>query len=309
MAVIENFKDPWLVAVWPGMGQVALTAGYYLMSKLQMVELADLPGEGLFDIEHVDVENGLVRKPERPRSRFFAWRDPEQKRDLILFIGEAQPPLGKFDFCHRLLDYATSLGVKQVVTFAAMATRMHPEAACDVFAAGTSEKLCEQLSTRELKLLTGHIGGLNGILLGAAAQRDIPGICLLGELPHVFTQLAFPKSSLPILEVFQDLMGIDLRLEDLRVQIKDFEEQLHRVLSQENGEEQPSEEGEEEAEYSAPRDELTSSDVENVERLFQEAKLDRAKAYELKRELDRLNVFSKYENRFLDLFRNESGAS
>jgi proteasome assembly chaperone (PAC2) family protein len=276
-----------------------------------MVELADLPGDGLFDIEHVEVENGLVRQPQRPRSRFFAWRDPEQKRDLILFIGEAQPPIGKFDFCHRLLDYAVSLGVKQVVTFAAMATRMHPEAVCEVFAAGTTDKLCEQLSTRELKLLTGHIGGLNGILLGAAAQRDMPGICLLGELPHVFSQLAFPKSALPVLEVFQDLVGIDLRLGDLRIQIKDFEEQLHRVLSQENGngEEQPSEEGDEEPEYPASRDELTSSEVENVERLFQEAKLDRAKAYELKRELDRLQVFTKYENRFLDLFRNESGAS
>ena len=31
-----KLHDPWLVAVWPGMGQVAISAGYYLMAKLGM---------------------------------------------------------------------------------------------------------------------------------------------------------------------------------------------------------------------------------------------------------------------------------
>ena len=29
-----KLKNPWLVAVWPGMGHVAMSAGYYLMAKL-----------------------------------------------------------------------------------------------------------------------------------------------------------------------------------------------------------------------------------------------------------------------------------
>ena len=37
--------------------------------------------------------------------------------------------------------------------------------------------------------------------------------------------------------------------------------------------------------------------------MFEQAALDPAKAFELKRELDRLRVFKDYENRFLDLFR------
>ena len=31
-----KFNKPWLVAVWPGMGHVAISAGYYLMAKLGM---------------------------------------------------------------------------------------------------------------------------------------------------------------------------------------------------------------------------------------------------------------------------------
>ena len=40
-----------------------------------------------------------------------------------------------------------------------------------------------------------------------------------------------------------------------------------------------------------------------VEQLFRQAQKDRAKAYELKHELDRLGVYRTYEDRFLDLFK------
>jgi hypothetical protein len=49
---------------------------------------------------------------------------------------------------------------------------------------------------------------------------------------------------------------------------------------------------------------LGSEDQALIERLFKEASVDRAKAYELKRELDRLNAFKLYEDRFLDLFKH-----
>jgi uncharacterized protein len=52
----------------------------------------------------------------------------------------------------------------------------------------------------------------------------------------------------------------------------------------------------------AESDRLSPEDEQRIERLFAQAAEDRSKAYELKRELDRLNVFDQYENRFLDLF-------
>jgi hypothetical protein len=40
-----------------------------------------------------------------------------------------------------------------------------------------------------------------------------------------------------------------------------------------------------------------------IEQMFKAAQKDRAKAFRLKQELDRLNVFKEYEDRFLDLFK------
>jgi proteasome assembly chaperone (PAC2) family protein len=76
-----RLKEPWLVAAWPGMGHVAVSAGYYLMAKPGMHLLAELPAQEQFDVEHVEVKGGIIRTGRLPRSRFFAWRDPGGHHD------------------------------------------------------------------------------------------------------------------------------------------------------------------------------------------------------------------------------------
>src|SRR3984957_9519382 len=109
MADEIRLNKPWLVAVWPGMGHVAISAGYYLMAKLGMHQLAEFTAEELFDLGHVDVKGGLIRRGRLPQSRLFVWSDPSHQRDLIIFIGEAQPPIGKYAFCRRLIESARRL--------------------------------------------------------------------------------------------------------------------------------------------------------------------------------------------------------
>ena len=153
MSQAPTLVHPWLVAVWPGMGQVAVSAGYYLMSKLGMHGLAEFSPRELFDVEHVEVKAGLIKSGRLPRSRLFAWNDPRQEHDLLVFIGEAQPPVGRYPFCHKLIEYTKDLGVERVFTFAAMATDMHPEHASRVFAAATNEAVLAELRQQEVEVL------------------------------------------------------------------------------------------------------------------------------------------------------------
>lgn len=69
---------PWLVAVWPGMGHVALTAGYYLMAKMGMQQFAEFSPRDLFDIDAAIIRDGVVVKPVWPQSRLFVWEGGEQ---------------------------------------------------------------------------------------------------------------------------------------------------------------------------------------------------------------------------------------
>jgi proteasome assembly chaperone (PAC2) family protein len=303
-----KLKNPWLIAVWPGMGNVAISAGYYLVAKLGMHIMAEFSAQELFDVEHVEVKAGLIRTGRLPRSRFFLWNDPNGKRDIIVFIGEAQPPRGKYLFCRRLIDFAQQLGVQRVFTFAAMATQMHPERDSRVYAAATDQASLAELKRVELQILEdGQIGGLNGVLLGVTAEKGMRGACLLGEMPHLFAQLPFPKASLAVLEAFTTIAGIEIDFTELSEQAKEVEQKLGELLAQmQEALEQrmPAEEELPQSEETA-EERLSSEDEDRVEQLFGQAKLNRSKAYELKRELDRLGVYQQYEDRFLDLFKKQ----
>ena len=227
-----KLNTPWLVAVWPGMGHVAVSAGYYLMAKLGTHLLAEIAARELFDVEHVEVRDGLIHTGRLPRSRLFVWQDPRQKHDIIVFIGEAQPPSGKYAFCRRLIDFARELGVERVFTFAAMATPMHPERDSRVFGAAVDEESLAELTQLELEILKdGQIGGLNGVLLAAAAESGLRGACLLGEMPHIFAQLPFPKAALAVLEVFTTIADIEIDLGELSSQAEAMEQKLGELFA------------------------------------------------------------------------------
>ncbi|MCI0703371.1 MAG: PAC2 family protein [Planctomycetia bacterium] len=327
MADTPKLTHPWLVAVWPGMGHVALNAGVYLLAKLGMTAIAEFESNEVFDVEQVEVKDGLIQPARRPRNRFFAWTDPKKQHDLVVFLGEAQPPVGKYPFCRQVIAYAREIGIERVFTFAAMATRMRPEHRSRVFGAATDEQGVEEQKRLELNVLEdGHIGGLNGVLLAAAAEVGLRGSCFLGEMPHVFAQVPFPKASLAILEVFNTITGIELDLTELSEQAQTVEEQLKELLARveeqygrqlggemdEEAEDEEEEESESESKegvgyrYEGPEgleEPVASPDLARIEELFARAAEDRSKAFELKRELDRLGVFKKYEDRFLDLFK------
>lgn len=308
MAEIITLNRPWLVAVWPGMGSVAQTAGYYLMAKLGMRQLGDISDDDLFDVDQIEVRDGLIHTIDRPQNRLFVCSEPDAGHDIVLFVGDAQPPGGKYAFCRKLIRTAQSLGVERVFTFAAMATQMHPEHQPRVFGAATSSEGLAELHQMEVKSLdSGVIGGLNGVLLAAAMEAQLPGACLLGEIPHLFAQAPFPRASLAVLEVFTTMARVRIDFSELEDQAKQMEHRLGEILAKierairASRAETPAIEDFRTEEESEPR--LSESDRQRLESLFAAAADDRSRAYELKQELDRLEVFPDYEDRFLDLFR------
>src|SRR6185369_4630120 len=91
-----------------------------------MVQVAEFTARGLFELESVDIQRGLLHAAKLPRSRLFLWRNPCRGRDIVVFLGEAQPPTGKLALCQRLLSAGQALNVRRMVTFSALATGMDP---------------------------------------------------------------------------------------------------------------------------------------------------------------------------------------
>jgi hypothetical protein len=307
-----ELKSPYMVAAWPGMGNVALRAATYLKQKLKAEEFAEIEPCGFFHPIGASIRANVIEVPRFPKSKFYYWVDEKSFHDLIIFLGEAQPsPEKEYEFACQILDLAGKFGVERIYTFAAMPSVMEHTNEPKVWGVVTQTSLVKDLTDYGVSLMNeGQISGMNGLLLAVAKEKGFPGICLLGELPYYTIQIENPKSSKVVLEVLCKMLGIEVDTSELDYEAKRIEEEIKKFVDYFKLPEQlerkkpiSDEEIEKIKESLSTYTRIPDSAKEKIERLFREAKKDLSKARELKTELDRWDIYKEYEDKFLDLFR------
>jgi uncharacterized protein len=219
--VVRLYKQPRpkncaMLASWPGIGDVSLTAAKYLVEKLNAVEIGEIDPVDFFEPVGVAVKDNVVERPRFPESKFYYWQPAKRGKSLVIFLGEEQPAFKGYDLVNCVLDVAQRLRVTRLYSCAAAVTRIHHSEEMKVWGAATTADLVDELATHGV-VLRGNlrIAGLNGLILGMAKERGMEGVCLLGEVPSYATQIANPKASLAVLRVLTKVLGITLDLTEL----------------------------------------------------------------------------------------------
>jgi hypothetical protein len=232
------YKQPhprtcYMLASWPGIGDVSLIVARYLKQKLGAVEIGEIDPVNFFEPVGVMVEDNVVEKPRFPESKFYYWQGKRGDKALVLFIGEEQPSSKGHEMVDCVLDVARKLRAKRVYSCAAAITRIHYSEKSKVWGCATKRELIGELS-RYGVVLKGdiRIAGLNGLILGMAKEQDMEGICLLGEVPGYATQVANPKASLAVLQVLTEMLGIRVDLAELSSLARQSEEEMERIAKQ-----------------------------------------------------------------------------
>lgn len=312
---------PWLIAAWPGMGSVALIAAGYLVHQLGAEPTDELPLGDWFDVNEVEVGGGLLAPIRVPRGVFHRLRNPGRGRDLVIFLSEAQPTHRRLAYGSALVDAAVRMDVERIVTFASLASGLHPSENPKVTGLATDASTLAELRKAEVEPIeTGQIGGMNGLLLAVAASRGIGGMCFLAEIPFFAMNVPNPKAARAALSVFSVLAEVDVSLDALSVQaamvdralidaMRKIEEQQDETSTEQASDAEGDAEDEIESEQKreAPAEpapsKLDAAGRARIEQLFEVVRRNPSEAVKLKAELDRLGVFADYEGRFLDLFR------
>lgn len=312
-----------LLAAWPGMGNVAAIAAGYLVRKLDLEPMGVMPLIDTFDLNFVGVRSGVVERPHLPRGLLFRTPSDRPGRPLIVFLAEAQPTRQGYAFVHNLLDQLADEQVERVYTFASLASAIHPSENPKVTAAATTKTVLNELADHGVEPTPdGRIGGLNGLMLGAAAERELDGACLLAQIPFFAARVPNFRAARSLLSAFCDITGRHVDFQELNERVELTEDDMLRLMerferAREAGEAAMPFEADEDFEGMAGSDEdserqqreaepeLDPQTESLIEDLFEHAAQDREAADALKDELDRLGVFEKYEDRFLDLFKSE----
>jgi proteasome assembly chaperone (PAC2) family protein len=227
-----KLHEPLLLAAWPGMGHVALKAFVFLHEALRAENLAFVEEPEFFRIPGIAIQNGLVQSTLLPKSGFHYLKREGDTSDLLFFVGDQQPVGGKeYHLASALLDFAGSLGVKRVITAAAMPTAINHYQPSQVWVTATHENLLSELSPYSEKVLReGQISGMNGLLLGVAKQLGMEGFCLLGEIPFYTTEIENPKASMSVVRVLCKILGLQLDLRELEELAEETEKEIDNYL-------------------------------------------------------------------------------
>lgn len=255
-----ELERPHLLAAWSGMGAVAILTINFLRQELGAQELAQIDPRPFFSPSQVEIRERLVQTPGYPECRFsYCRRSPE--RDLLFFVGTEQPDRG-YEMAQLVLDVAERFGVTRVTTAAAFPTLIHHDTAPAVWGTANDPALLPELARHGVQIMEqGTIGGLNGLLLAAAGERDLPGLCLLGEIPVYTTQMINPRAARAALTVLTRMLGLEVSLDKLTLWAQDLAPQMDRLFKivpghvkeaiRQAGESEAGEKGEERPEMAA----------------------------------------------------------
>jgi predicted ATP-grasp superfamily ATP-dependent carboligase len=306
MKLFENIsfsKRPIVMAAWPGMGNVGLITIDFLRRKLETHPFADIDMRPFFIPDSIMVKNGIAQFPDLPTSRFFYTKNP----DFIIFESDAQ--VGGRDgmmIIKMFLDVIDRFEIERIYTFAAFAQPMSYRNASQVLITCNGDSMLSKIKDYGvLPMPDGYIAGLNGLLLGEASARHIEAGCLLSTIPSYAMNFAYPKASLELIRTIGRINNFTLDTSELEESVEEMDQQL-AMIEERIREFFPSVNKEDDEEISTIEEEKVPHYVmEKIEKLFSEARRDRVKAAELKKELDRWNLFELYEDRFLDLFEDD----
>ena len=314
--VYQNPKlnKPALVAAWPGMGRVAMLAVDYLRNKLDAQLLAEVKPSDYFAPTGAQVYKKLIRPPEPPKNRLYYYTTSSSTSDLLIFIGSAQPiPHKEYQFAKTLLEITKQYHTEMVYTAAAAPSDMHFKSEPRVFAVPNDAGILRKTMIQKAHHMgEGNIAGMNGLLISVAAEMQMGGICLLGEIPFFTAQVEFPRASIAVLNVLLNFLDLEIDLSDLELYAskKDKEiEPLAALLSKE--ERKAADSRDEEAFIPKEEERIPKTVRTRIEKLFKQAEFDRSykSKMRLKEELDKWELFDEYLDRFLDLFQKPQGES
>jgi len=243
-----ELRNPVMLCGWPGIGNIGITAIDTLRGVLKAQEFGEIEPFEFFYPRKVVIQKGLLEDLEFPGSRFFF--QSIKDHDVIFFIGEEQPretitPYAEgrkgYQMAELVLDVAAKFGCRRVYTSGAAVTQIHHSATPQVWAVPNNPALLEEIKTYQNAVLMsqiegggsqGFISGLNGLLLGVAAERNMDAICLMGEIPYYLqgTPWPYPKASISVIEVLASILKVEIELTHLEQLAKKIEKNIDDFL-------------------------------------------------------------------------------
>lgn len=220
-----DLENPIVLEGLPGIGFVGKFVVDQIIKKVDATKFAELKSD-YFPPQVTMKENGLI---EHMKNEFYYIKDlGENNQDVILLTGNSQGSdfEGQTAISRYLMDYFEDLGATKIFTLGGLGTGEFVENN-RVFVAANNEEMINEVLEIDNTLIRkedgGAIIGASGLLLYYAEEKNIPGLCLMGETPGFFIDASAAKS---VLLVLFELLNFEIDLDEIEEQIEETQKRI-----------------------------------------------------------------------------------
>jgi len=305
-------KDLVMIAGWPGWGNVGIETITWFREQTAAVEFAHIDLSDELLPETVTIENGILVTADLPQTKAYY----SASANLLLVQGDTQVQgTVALSLIRGVLELAQKCGVSKIYTAASASILKSFDEPIEVMVSTTNQAMLRDLTDKGgIPFAGGQILGLNGVLLGFTSEYGIPSACAKATLPKYARNFPNPKSVIALVNFFSKVLGIEMKEEaldkDLATQdsmMQEIEERILRVVDMLLKDEETTSLGNFRLPSPVDRSLETKIALTKIEDMFEELSRNRSKELgtRLKNELDRHDLYDLYEDRFLDLFKDE----
>lgn len=234
----ESLRRPLLLLAWSGWNDAAesaTTAVRYLATAFRAEKFAEIDPEEFY---HFGLSRPYVRfKPGSETEREIIWpatefsiaQVPELARDLIVGVA-VEPHLKWKAYCEAVVELARRCDVALVLTLGALLAEVPHTRPVRLVGGASDPELAARLAVRPTRYEgpTGIVGVLNTI----CREQGFATASLWANVPHYISGIENPKATLALVQRVLPVLGATLDLADLEEAVKQFDQNLTEIVSQ-----------------------------------------------------------------------------
>lgn len=220
---------------WNDAAEAATTAARYLATAFGAEKFAEIEPEEFY---HFGLSRPYVRfkagsETEReivwPATEFSLAQSPALPRDVIVGVA-AEPHLKWKTYCQTVIELARRAEVSLVLTLGALLGEVPHTRPVRLVGTASDPELAARLGIRP----TGYEGptGIVGVLNTICRDEGLPTASLWANVPHYISGIENPKATLALVRRVLALLGGTLDLATLEEAVRQFEQNLKEIVSQ-----------------------------------------------------------------------------
>jgi len=233
-----DLRDPVMVAAFGGWNDAAAAASsavVFLGERFGARRIAAIDPEEFYDFQAtrplIDLTGGDGNAPVIwPEVEVLVARPADGTRDFVLVAG-AEPSMRWRAFCTLLLDAATTLGVRRVVTLGSLLADVVHNHPIRLTGMASDPTLIAGLNFRE----PSYAGptGIIGVVHHAATAAGFESVSMWAPVSHYAAGLTNSKGSLALIRALEQVTGIPIDADELERAADSFENQVARAVEAE----------------------------------------------------------------------------